>query len=567
MDRKIIVNCNSRETRVALLEDNSLVEIYMERPVQESLVGNIYKGKVANVLPGMQAAFVDIDQERNAFLFVDDLRDSGDEEAHAGTRPSIRKLLHPGEEIMVQVIKEGFGNKGPRLTCNITLPGRYLVLMPGTNYVGVSRRIEDQDERERLKKIVEKIRPNQVGVIVRTAAEGSDQEHLEQDINFLVQLWDKITQAFKEKRAPALLHQDLALIYRIVRDLFTDNVSQFIIDDYYEYKKVLEILDFLSPSLKKRVFNYRNSQPIFERFGIEKEIEESLDRIIRLSCGGYLVFDKTEALTVIDVNTGKYIGRHNLEDTILKTNLEAAAEIARQIRLRDIGGIIIVDFIDMNNPQHKEYVLETIKEHLKRDRTRAHVLGLTSLGLVEIARKKVRRGLEAVLQQTCPYCGGKGKVFTPEVASSRVERELKRYLEAEKSEAVLVEMNKEVASLLIGAGGQYLRQLEKETGKNIFIRGSDNVHLEKFNILLSGTLKEVKRFAFPVKEGDIYHVKVEEAHLSHPDHGISRLSGYIIDIEGAGKMVGSMVEVEIIEVTNTFARARLKQYEKKGEQL
>ncbi len=554
MERKIIVNCGEKEKRIALLEDEQLVEIYIERFLEQQKIGNIYKGVVENVLPGMNAAFVNIGEEKNAFLFVDDIPQPKAEEEK---RLTIQQLLRVKEEIIVQVVKESFGSKGARLSGNITLPGRYLVFMPGYNYVGVSKKIESPEERERLKKETEEIRPSNAGIIVRTAAEGADKESLKNDLEFLQQLWEKVIFSSEKKTAPMLLHSDMSLIYRIIRDLFNNTVGQFIIDNEGEYKNVLEILDYLSPHLKNRVFHYKSKEPVFERFDIENEIEKSLNRMVWLDCGGYLVFDETEALTVIDVNTGRYTGKVNLEETIFKTNIEAAEEIARQIRLRDIGGIIIIDFIDMNEPKHRQQVLDKLKKEMSKDRTRNHVLGITSLGLVEVARKKVRYGLAAVMQQTCSYCEGKGKVLSPETVSSMVERELKKRLQYNNIEAVLVEMNSEVAALLIGSGGGYLKKLEAETGRHIFIRGSDRMHVEKYKILMTGELSEVERYALPVKKGDICKVQVESPHSFSPGHGIARLHGYIIDIEGAENLVGEEVHVIIKETERTFARAEL----------
>jgi len=556
MVQKIIVNYEHKETRVALLEDGRVAEVYVERPMQQRMIGNIYKGLVENVLPGMQAAFVNIGEERNAFLYVDDIPQPRGEDS-SGERMPIQRLLHVGEEILVQILKEPFGSKGARLTGNITLPGRYLVLMPGLNYVGVSRRINSQEERERLKKEMEGLKPAGVGVIVRTAAEGIDGESLRNDLQFLLQLWETTKTLYSREKSPALLYRDVALIYRIIRDLFNDRVSQFLIDNEQEYVKVQEILDLLSPHLKNKVFYYRSKEPIFERFCIEEEIERSLNRMVWLRCGGYLVFDETEALTVIDVNTGKHTGKVNLEETIFKTNMEAAVEIARQIRIRDIGGIIIVDLIDMSSQSHRQKVLECLREEMSRDRTKSQVLGITNLGLVEISRKKVRQGLSASMQQPCSYCYGKGKVLSPEAVCSKVERELKKILQNSKVEAVLVEMNSEAAALMIGSSGLYLKKLEAETGKNIFIRGSDNLHMEKFKILMSGKFNEVERYALPVEEGGIYRVRVEEPHSSHPDRGIARLHGYILDIEGAGERVGEEVLVIIKETSRTFAKAIL----------
>ncbi|MEW5921496.1 MAG: Rne/Rng family ribonuclease [Bacillota bacterium] len=556
MEQKIIVNYEQKETRVALLEDGKVVEIYIERPLSQRLVGNVYKGVVENVLPGMQAAFVNIGEERNAFLYVDEIPQPRGNDSPGGRMP-IQRLLRVGEEILVQVMKEPFGSKGARLTGHITLPGRYLVLMPGLNYVGVSRRIANQEERERLKRELEGVKSADVGVIVRTAAEGMEPENLRNDLHFLSSLWENILNLYNKEKAPALLYKDVALIFRIVRDLFNDYISEFHIDNEHEYHKIRELLDCLSPVLKDRVSLYRNKVPIFEYYGIENEIERSLNRVVWLNCGGYLVFDETEALTVIDVNTGKYTGKNNLEETIFKTNLEAAAEISRQIRLRDIGGIIIVDFIDMSSQENRQRILEKLKESMANDRTKSHVLGITSLGLVEIARKKVRQGLSAVLQQPCSYCQGKGRILSAEAVSSKVERELKKVLQRKDVEAVLVEMNSEVAALLIGSGGLYLKKLEAVTGKNIFIRGSDNTHMEKYKILMMGKLNEVERHALPVEEGGIYRVTVEEPHASNPEHGIARMHGYILDIEGAGDMIGEEVQIVIKEAGRTFARAIL----------
>lgn len=555
MQKKIVINCDNKQTRVAVLENDKPVEIYLERPVHQRVVGNIYKGVVANVLPGMQAAFVDIGLERNAFLYVDDA--VLPEEASNREQRKIQELLRPGEEVMVQVVKEPFGSKGARLTRQITMPGRHLVLMPSAEYTGVSRRIEDPDERERLRQIIAELRPVGHGLIVRTVAEGLDNDAFRQDLQFLLPLWDRIQSRFLQKSAPSLLYQDLDLIYRMIRDLFTEQIEQLVVDTRYEYEKIQEALDVIDSSLSKRVSYYSGEEPIFAVYGIEAEIERALSRTVWLDCGGYLVFDHTEALTVIDVNTGKYIGKTNLADTVFKTNLEAATEIIRQVRLRDIGGIIIIDFIDMDNEEHRRLVLERLTDNAKGDRTKSHILGLTGLGLVEMTRKKARQGLDAVLQQTCPYCAGRGKVLTADVVSARTERQLKAYLNGLDAEAVLVEMNQSVAGLLIGPGGSYLRKLEEETGKSIFIRGSETMHVEKYHVLANGTLSEVQALAYPVTVGERYQLKVEEPHANNPYDGIARVSGFVIDVQAGGAYVGETVTVEIIEVAKTFARGKV----------
>lgn len=557
MDKKIIVNCDNRATRVALLENGKLVELDIERPLQHRVVGNLYKGTVANVLPGMQASFVDIGLEKNAFLYVDDIFTDWDDESPPPARSPIEKLLRVGEEIMVQVIKEPHGSKGARVTGQITIPGRYLVLVPGADYIGVSRRIESQAERDRLRREVEKLKPAELGLIVRTVAEGVETRVMEQDLQFLVQLWDRISTRFQQKEAPAILYQDLSLTCRIARDLFVEEFSSFLIDNEHEYDKVREIVDYISPHLKSKVKYYRDKEPIFERYGVDVELEKALARQVWLKSGGYLVFDEAEALTVVDVNTGRYIGRRNLADTILKTNLEAAEEIARQVRLRDIGGIIIVDFIDMSIEDHRRKVIDKLNESIKNDRTKTYVLGLTNLGLVEMTRKKVRQDLSEYLQQACPYCGGSGRVLTPLVVSTTIESDLKRQLKEERSKAVLVEMHHEVAAIIIGSGGANLKKLEEELKRHVFIRGIEDIHVEKYRIVARGSYKEIQALALPVKIGQILDLPIEEPHSTNPNHGIARVQGFVINVEDAGEKVGQIAKVEVKDVNRTFARAVL----------
>ncbi len=558
MDKKIIVNCDNRATRVALLEKGKLVEIDFERPLQQRVVGNLYKGTVANVLPGMQAAFIDIGLGKNAFLYVDDIFNGWEDESPPPARSSIEKLLKIGEEIMVQVVKEPYGSKGARVTGQITIPGRYLVLVPGADYIGVSRRVESQSERERLRREVEKLKPDDVGLIVRTVAEGVEKNVMEQDLQFLIQLWNRISTRFEQKPAPAILYQDLSLTCRIARDLFVEEFSSFLIDNEHEYDKVREIVDYISPHLQSRVKLYKEKEPIFERYGVEVELEKALARQVWLRSGGYLVFDEAEALTVVDVNTGRYTGRRNLADTILKTNLEAAEEIARQVRLRDIGGIIIVDFIDMTVEEHRQKVIDKLNVSIRNDRTKTYVLGLTNLGLVEMTRKKVRQDLSEYLQQPCPYCSGSGRVLTPLVVSTRIESDLKDELKHEKSKAVLVEMHHEVAAIIIGSGGGNLKKLEEEMKRHIFIRGTEDIHIEQYRIVARGSHKEIKALALPVKAGEVHELIIEEPHSTNPNHGIARIQGFVINVEGAGEKVGQKVRVEIKDVNRTYARAVLK---------
>lgn len=562
MLKEIVVNVEDGETRVAIVEDGVPVEVYVERPVSQRVSGNIYKGKVENVLPGMQAAFVDIGLERNSFLYVADAipaRGNGedDEEFEDIKNLSIRDVLKVGQQIIAQVTKEPVGTKGARVTRHVTLPGRYLVLMPTVDYVGVSRRIGCEKERERLRLVAEKVKAPGVGVIVRTAAEGREDKDLEQDAEFLRRLWSRIQAKARRASAPSLLHKDLGLVYRVIRDVFTEEVEKLVVDSRQEYEKVLELLEVMSPELKRRVHLFKKGTGIFDVYGIEAEIDKALKRKVWLKCGGHIVIDQMEALTAIDVNTGKYVGSVNLADTVLKTNLDAAREIARQIRLRNIGGIIVIDFIDMERAEHREQVLRTLEDHLRRDRTKATILGLTKLGLVEMTRKKVWHGLEDMLQKQCPYCEGRGRVLSEETMARKAKREIRKALRHTAVEAMLVEAHPAVASMLIGPGGLYLRELEKETGRYIYVKGCADLGVEDVRIGVAGTRQEVETKALPTRVGEVIEVKVEEPHISNAWDGIARIGGYVIDIEGAGKLVGEKVKIEITKVFRTYARAKL----------
>lgn len=430
MSNELIVDIGIGENRVALLEDNELVEIYIERPNSGRMVGNIYRGKVCSVLPGMQAAFIDIGCEKNAFLYAGDVvakkEYSEDEEEamiHDIKDSNISGLLREGQELTVQAIKEPIGSKGSRVTTNITLPGRHLVLLPDVDYTGVSRRIENDSERIKLKKIAEKLKPKGMGLIVRTASKGKEEEDFTHDLSFLLKLWESIRQKEHSGPVPRCIHKDLSLVNKAVRDLFTLDIDKFVINDRHQYSKVLEFVDIISPALKYRVEYFDKNYNLFEYYQLETKIERALSRKIWLKCGGYLVIDKTEALTVIDVNTGKYVGGSSLEDTVLKANIEAAREIAKQIRLRDIGGIIIIDIIDMHEYEHQQMVLDALTQALRKDRTKTTVVGMTELGLIEMTRKKVRQELSTVLHTECPYCDGTGKTLSPEVIARNVEAE------------------------------------------------------------------------------------------------------------------------------------------------
>lgn len=480
MRRQIVANVEPFETRVAVFEDGQVVNLFIERG--EPLAGNVYKARVANVLRGMDAAFVDIGLERNAFLQVGDVRsqriggeDLEDMIGHGG----IQQRLRVGQEILVQVTKEPMGTKGARVTTYIALPAHYLVLMPTVQYVGVSRKIESETERRRLREIAQRLRPQGMGLIVRTAAEGATEKDLQDDLRYLLSVWNRVLERARTSRAPALLYQDLRLLRRVARDLFTGEVERFVVDSPREYERLVDLVGSYAPHLRDRLELYRGREPIFEHYGVEREIETALQRKVWLPSGGTLVVDRTEAFTVIDVNTGRYVGDRDLATTILHTNLEAAREVVRQIRLRDIGGIVLVDFIDMDNEKHRQQVLRALQEAVRRDRSKTHVIDLTQLGLVEITRKRVHQDLEAVLRMPCPYCNGRGRVLSPETVANRIRRELRRWCSSRAEPVVVVRVHPVVHAELV-RDGAWLRRLEEQTGKTVRVVPKEGLHVEQF---------------------------------------------------------------------------------------
>lgn len=561
MPKEIVINCGTRATRVAVLENGELVELYLENQSEQRLVGNIYKGKVSNILPGMQAAFIDVGLPKNAFLYVDDALENvvGVDELpeKISNKTTIKDVLKPGQSIIVQVAKEPFGTKGARVTRHITIPGRFLVYMPTVEYVGISRRIAEGDERDRLRKIAHEYKPAGTGLIVRTMAEGVSSDELKKDIDALTNLWKRIRTRGKTAKAPTLLHKDFDLLYRIVRDSFDHDVARVVVDGAHEYEVVLGLLEDTLPQLKDRVFLFQQNRPVFEVFGIEAQIEKIVEKKVWLKCGGYIVIDQTEALTSIDVNTGKFVGSTNLADTVLKTNLEAAREIARQLRLRNIGGIIIIDFIDMERTEHQKKVLVALGEATASDKVKSSILGLTQLGLVEMTRQKARLGLADSLLRPCPCCDGSGRVLAEDVAGSKIEGELKRFLETSEEPAVLVQVHPLTAGSLIGMNAANLERLEKENGKRIFIRGSIQMKPDEYKITLSGSVLEVERAAIPVAVGEIHTLLIDSVHNTRPQDGVARIEGYVVQVEQAGTLVGQKATFEITRVHRTFAKARL----------
>lgn len=487
---EIIVDSSFNQMRVALLEEKELVELYIERENNKRTVGNIYKGRITNVLPGMQAAFVDIGFEKNAFLFV---KDAVPVDAKDGISKdvSIKDVVKNGQEIIVQIIKEPIGTKGARVTTHLTLPGRYLVLMPSVDYTGISRRITNENERERLRRTIEEIKPNNMGIIVRTAGEKKDEKELKEDLKFLLRLWQKIDRDKNLGFAPRIIYKDVDLLQKTIRDMFTKDIHKLVINDKEKYSVILELLELIAPHLKESVELFQGDMDVFGFYNIEAMIKNAISKKIWLKSGGYLVIDQAEALTAIDVNTGKYVGSIDLEDTVLRTNLEAAKEIAKQLRLRDIGGIIIIDFIDMNNENAEKEVVELFQQELTKDKTKTNVLGITQLGLLEMTRKKVRERIGSILQKKCPYCDGTGKVLSEYTIMHSIEKELERIKVHTNSEAVLLEVNPTVKALISVDGGHLLKGLESLYSLRIFIKGLETVHANEFKVGAMGKTDKV----------------------------------------------------------------------------
>jgi ribonuclease G len=559
MIREILVNIGINETRVAILEDGILVEFSIECSEEQRRAGNIYRGKVENVLPGMQAAFVDIGEEKNAFIYIDDVipKDGDSEAVEELKNLSITDLLHEGQEIMVQMIKEPIGTKGARVVTQITIPGRYLVLIPSVDYIGISRRIENEAERERLKAIVAKFKAPGAGLIIRTAAEEIEASEIQSDYEFLIGVWKKIQKKTKKGACPALLYRDHDLLYRILRDYLSKDINRLLVDDLEAYEKAQELAKNLAPSLKNRVQLYTGESLLFSAYNVEAQLEKSLKRKVWLDCGAYLIFDQTEALSVIDVNTGKFTGSTSLKDTVFQTNLMATAEIARQIRLRNLAGIIIIDFIDMVSDEERDQVTEKLKTEFERDKTKVNILGFTSLGLLELTRKKVKQSLREVLQTECESCEGTGYSMSLECIAQKTVRSIQQIAKGTPDEAFLLGVNPQIGSVLIGPGGANLEKIERGINKIIFIKGQDSLNLDQVRLLANGTKEEMEALALPVREGEELELKIVEPHIANQGDGISRIEGYVVDIESAGIYIGKKVKVQITKTFKTYAKGRI----------
>ncbi|HXR30399.1 MAG TPA: Rne/Rng family ribonuclease [Solirubrobacterales bacterium] len=574
MKKTILVSADRGETRVAVLESKTkggnrdVAELYIERRGRRSIVGNIYKGKVDNVLPGMEAAFVDIGLERNGFLHVDEIVLPGGEQAPRrgrGKGRRIDELIKPGQEILVQAVKDPLKTKGARLSMNVSIAGRYLVYAAQGSGVGVSRRLADS-ERDRLRKMVDRTYKGPGGLIVRTAAHGAKKADFVREIGYLHKLDEVLQRRTEQTEAPDLVFQEADLPVRVLRDVFLSDFEKAIIDSPKQFERVTSFFQRTAPELVEGVELYEGRKPLFEKWGIDKEIESTLGRRADLPSGGYLIVDYAEALTVIDVNSGSFTGRGKggLEETITRVNTEAAEEAVRQLRLRDIGGIIVIDFIDMSRARNRDKVLKTLRKALDADKSKSYVVEVSPLGLVEMTRQNVTDGVREILTAPCPTCEGEGVVLSAETVALDAMRRLPDVAAGAKdAEALLVRVHPKVAAELIDPESG-LAELEAETGKQFHFEGGDALPIDTFDVIEAGTRAEIEERALPFKVGEEVLVKIDEPHMYNADDAVARVDSYIVSVTGGGRFVGERKLVRIERVERAAAVASLPAGEANG---
>jgi len=590
LKKQVLVSVDRGETRVALLEATGTVparkpgpsprrrskpatkpgagyqvaELYLERKGARSIVGNIYKGRVDNVLAGLEAAFVDIGLEKNGFLHVDEIVLPGVETPRRGRGGSregrqITDMLKPGQEIVVQVVKDPLKTKGARLSMDLTIAGRYMVYAPYGEGVGVSRRLDDK-ERERLRKQAAKLELKGGGAIIRTAAQGAQRADLERELLYLFKLNEVLQKRVADTPAPALVFQEADLSVRVVRDIFSAAFERAIVDDPKQHHRLVSFFSRTAPDLVDQVELWEEPTPLFEAFGVEQVLASTLSRRVDLPSGGYLMIDYAEALTVIDVNSGSFIGRGKgarLEDTITKTNLEAADEVVRQLRLRDIGGIIVIDFIDMARARNRDAVLKTLRKALDEDRTKTFVVEISPLGLVEMTRQNVTDGVREIMTRPCPTCDGEGVIKSEETIAIEFERRMRDLAKESDAEAFLIQMNPRVSAEFTGNEARVLQAIEAETGKWFHFEGSEGLPLDHFKVLLDGKRDEVVERALPFREGEEVHVEIVEPHMYSLGDAVAKVDGYIISVRGGTPYVGEKHLVRIEDAGRTAAVASL----------
>jgi ribonuclease G len=590
--KQVLVTVDRGETRVAMLEAAGdpeapsksksrrrgkkrpevpagyrVAEIYFERRGGRSIVGNIYKGKVDNVLPGLEAAFVDIGLDKNGFLHVDEIVLPGMEQVRrgrgsGGTGTRITDLLSPGQEIVVQVVKDPLKTKGARLSMELTIAGRYMVYAPTGEGVGVSRRLEDS-ERDRLRKEAKQLDLGGGGAIIRTAAHGATRADFERELQYLFKLNDVLENRVREAQAPALVFQEADLSVRVVRDIFSAHFERAVVDDPKQHHRLVSFFARTAPELVDRVELWEDAEPLFEAYGVEPVIDGMLNRRVDLPSGGYLMIDYAEALTVIDVNTGSFTGKGKaarLEDTITKTNLEAAEEVVNQLRLRDIGGIIVIDFIDMARARNRDAVLKVLRKSLDEDRTKTFVVEISPLGLVEMTRQNVTDGVREIMSKTCPTCHGEGVIKSEEtiaIETARKLRELVKQAGDNGPDAYLVRINPRVSHWFTADSARELHALEQQTGRYFHFEGSEGLPLDHFAVTMEGARAEIEEHAVPFRAGEEVHVDIVEPHMYNPDDGVAKVDGYLIAVTNGIAFVGEKKLVRIEEAGRTAAVAVL----------
>ncbi len=554
--KKILISADPYETRVAIVEESVVVETYVERATKRSMLGNIYLGKVDAVLPGMEAAFIDAGLPKNAFLFVGEivLPELDDEERR---KKKIEQLIKAGQSLLVQVTKDPMGMKGARVSMDVSLAGRFLVYSPDGKGYGVSKRLPD-GERDRLRDLVKTLQPKTGGLIVRTAARGASLEELKRDLALLEASWAQIVARSKKAKAPAIVHAELDLALEMVRDDLRVEVDEVVTDDPATYERIRAYVEQHSPEFLPRIKLHTASTPLLRRYQVEDAIRSTMHRRVDLPSGGYLLLDYAEAFTVIDVNTGRFVGKSRLEDTILANNLEAAREVVRQLRLRDIGGMIVIDFIDMSSQKNRDAVIACLNEELKRDRSKVYLTSISPLGLVEMTRQNVTDGVREVMTTVCAVCGGEGRVLSLESIAIENLRSLRRHAALSTAEAFLVELNPEVAALMIGAGGKRLSLLEETTGKHFSLVGVESVPIERCAVTREGTSSEILAHAIPVAVGVEIEVSVDEPHMFQAADAVHFMDGgYRIVLAGAGPYLGERHRVRIDQAGRLEAHATL----------
>jgi len=556
LKKELLISSDQNETRMAILESRRVTQLFFDRKNKKSIVGNIYLGKVKNVLPSLDAAFVDIGEDRNAFLYVNEVGFDDSELENKNEVPKkIQYVLKANQMILVQVTKDPMKTKGARLTTFISIPGRFLVLAPFNDGVGVSRKLSD-GERDRLRKIADEIKPKDLGLIVRTAAEGANKAMLKKDLKLLIRKLNTISKVSTKRKKPAMISQEQSMTIRILRDIFAEDFNAIYVDRKSIKRDVEKYLNSIGIKFPNIVLHH-GSEPLFEEFGVNDAIESALEQKVWLKSGGFIVIDHDEAMTTIDVNTGKYTSGKNSNQAILRINKEAAEMIAHQLRLRDIGGIIVIDFIDMNSERDRSRVIRRFQQCLDTDRTKSEILQFSKLGLLEMTRKNVSDGILRTMCKVCPCCEGRGFVKSEETLRLEIERKIKKLAKDSSSKAFLLKLNSDIAALIIGQDGKNLKKLEQDLKRYLAVQSDPKLPLDTFIVLAEGTVGEIKEAARPCKVGDILDVVVEEQYLHNKKDAISRLDGFILQILGGGKHLGERVKVRVKSVSKTSAVAEI----------